>query len=143
MRLLTKLAILGIFMLCMACVSWVVYGYVAASQVPDIPVYPGARNVQKVIDHNGIETSDGPVLGLITYETPASAKEVLTYYKDTLERKGWKNDWCCKELYRFERYGRNHSFSYQAWIYAEETESGQTNVRIEVRYGAVACDCFP
>ena len=110
------------------------------SAIPNVPVYPGAREIQTKVNENSSRSPDDPIV-LIRFETSDQFAKVEAFYADLLHRDGWQYDRCCK-LYRHTRGDPRYFGPYLAYVTIKDSGNGQTAVTIEINQGTIICDCF-
>jgi len=109
--------------------------------VPDIPIYPGAQQVQKSVNKDATGTPTDPIASL-TFATPDKAGDLYTFYHRKLRADGWLYDTCCK-MYSSTRNDEKHVGHYWVSIDAEPSEGGLTKVSVKITHAQLSCDCLP
>ena len=109
-------------------------------QLPDIPVLPGARNVQRVVNTGAIGSPDDP-LEAITFIVDGERTQVEQGVSGAMQQKGWRQNRCCRSHYTHINSEPDLVGSYMADVSAQEGGSS-ISVTILVTHGIQACDCI-
>ena len=108
-------------------------------QVPDIPVLPGAKNVQRSVNTGASGTPIDP-LEAVSFTVDDESARVEQFVRGAMQEKGWRQDRCCRGHYTHSNRNPDWMGSYKADVSVMGGGS-VTYVTIQVTHGVRACDC--
>ena len=108
-------------------------------QVPDIPVLPGAKNVQRVMAADASGTPSD-ALEAVSFTVDDEPAQVEQFVRGAMQEKGWRQDRCCRGHYTHSNRNPDWIGSYTADVSVMGGGSA-SYVTIQVTHGVRACDC--
>lgn len=108
-------------------------------QLPEIPVLPGVKNIERLVNTGASGTPIDP-LEVVTFIVDGEATQVEQFFRGAMHQKGWRQDRCCRGHYTHINRNRDLVGSYMADVSVVGGGSA-SYVTIQVTHGIRACDC--